>query len=439
MVGNQDTLHDKVITGNAGVLCVPAFKFNLLYVSQLTKALKCCAAFYPDFCILQDLFTVKEKEIGKKEGELYVLHTQRRLNNPAKSFAVVRADIELWHKRLGHVPFSVIKKLPNLTSSDSTRISHCEVCPLPRQARILFPISTTRAVDYFDLLHMDGECVEAAVYIINRIPSTVLHNKSPFEVLFGRQASMSHMRVLGCLCFATNLVKEDKFGPHAIRSVFLGYAPTQKGYKLYNIEQRSIFVSMDVVFHEDMYPFQYNAEEFRVYPQSTSIVNNDCILSPIDSRGVEELGNTHTDTIADVPIYEMHATLSSIPNNAEESATVVPEIQAPVVENEASVPSDIRQSGPPIVCYQRRSGRTTKPPIWLKDYIRPQGRSSSASHCLYPISDVIHYDSLSAKYQAYVAKVSSETEPASFYGAAKDMRWIEAMKADVQALEDNHT
>lgn len=124
-------------------------------MSQLTKALKCCAAFYPDFCILQDLFTVKEKEIGKKEGELYVLHTQRRLNNPAKSFAVVRADIELWHKRLGHVPFSVIKKLPNLTSSDSTRISHCEVCPLPRQARILFPISTTRAVDYFDLLHMD--------------------------------------------------------------------------------------------------------------------------------------------------------------------------------------------------------------------------------------------------------------------------------------------
>ncbi|XP_075112206.1 uncharacterized protein LOC142182134 [Nicotiana tabacum] len=195
------------------------------------------------------------------------------------------------------------------------------------------------------------------------------------------------MRVLGCLCFATNLVKGDKFGPRAIRC----------------ISGRSIFVSRDVVFHEDVYPFQYNAEDFRVHSQSTSIINNDCLLSPIDSRGVEELGNTHIYTAADAPAHEIHATSSSIPNNAsnvEENATVVPEIHAPVVKDEASVPSNIRQSGPPIACDQR---------------------------------------SLSAKYQAYVAKVSSETEPTSFYEVTKDMRWIEVMKSEIQALEDNHT
>jgi len=132
---------------------VPTFKFNLLSVSQLTKAFKCCAAFYPDFCILQDLFTRKVEEIGKKEGELYVLHTQRRLKDPAKSFIVVRDEVELWHRRLGHV--SVIKKLSSFNCSYSTGISHRDICPLARQARISFPISTTRAANYFDLLHMD--------------------------------------------------------------------------------------------------------------------------------------------------------------------------------------------------------------------------------------------------------------------------------------------
>nr|XP_016472114.1 PREDICTED: uncharacterized protein LOC107794164 [Nicotiana tabacum] len=106
--------------------------------------------------LLQDLFTGKVNEIGKKEGELYVLHTQRRLKSPAKSFAVVKADTELWHKRMGHVSFPVIKKLPNFTSSDSTKISHCDICPLARQARIPFPISTTRAVDCFDLLSLQS-------------------------------------------------------------------------------------------------------------------------------------------------------------------------------------------------------------------------------------------------------------------------------------------
>ncbi|XP_069146899.1 uncharacterized protein [Solanum lycopersicum] len=63
-----------------------------------------------------------------------------------------------------------------------------------------------------------GCCVQAVVYILNRVPSTVLGNVSPFEELYNKPPSFDHMRVIGCLCFATNLMKQDKFSPRAIKA-----------------------------------------------------------------------------------------------------------------------------------------------------------------------------------------------------------------------------
>ena len=54
------------------VLCVPDFNFNLLSVAKLTRQLNCCAIFYPDFFLLQDLLTGRVKEIGKRDGGLYI-------------------------------------------------------------------------------------------------------------------------------------------------------------------------------------------------------------------------------------------------------------------------------------------------------------------------------------------------------------------------------
>lgn len=86
-------------------------------------------------------------------------------------------------------------------------------------------------------------CVEAVVYVINRIPSSVLDNKAPYELLYKHEPNLSHLRVIGCKCYATSLVKQDKFSPRAIRSLLLGYSSHQKSYKLLNLETRSVFVS----------------------------------------------------------------------------------------------------------------------------------------------------------------------------------------------------
>ena len=39
------------------VLSLPNFSFNLMFVSKLTRTLKCYISFFPDFCLFQDLMT----------------------------------------------------------------------------------------------------------------------------------------------------------------------------------------------------------------------------------------------------------------------------------------------------------------------------------------------------------------------------------------------
>lgn len=48
------------------------------------------------------------------------------------------------------------------------------------------------------------------------------------------------------------------------------------------------------------------------------------------------------------------------------------------------------------------------------------------------------YDKLTPKYQAYITTFSTIVE-STYEKASKDQRWIEAMEAEIAALEDNHT
>ena len=94
------------------------------------------------------------------------------------------------------------------------------------------------------------------MYLINRLPTTILKGKTPYEVFHKVKAKLDHLKILGCLCYATRLPKVDKFSPRADACIFLGYATAQKGYKLYNSSQRRMLVSQDVVFKEDIFPYE---------------------------------------------------------------------------------------------------------------------------------------------------------------------------------------
>ena len=101
-----------------------------------------------------------------------------------------------------------------------------------------------------------GECVLASTHIINLMPTVVLGWTTPYEKLFGEPPSYDHLKVIGCLCYGIDASKKlDKFEAKGVRSVLVGYPYAQKGYTLYDLEKKRVYVSRDVLFEEDIFPF----------------------------------------------------------------------------------------------------------------------------------------------------------------------------------------
>lgn len=94
-----------------------------------------------------------------------------------------------------------------------------------------------------------GECVLTAAYLINRTPSSVLKNATPYERLYNKSPAYDHLRVFSCLCYAHNQTHGgDKFATRSRRCVFIGYPHGKKGWRLYDLKTNEFFVSRDVVF-----------------------------------------------------------------------------------------------------------------------------------------------------------------------------------------------
>jgi hypothetical protein len=64
------------------VLHIPSFQVNLLSVSKHTHDLNCIIIFHPNFCILQDLNTIKMIGPGKEHNGLYYLSEHTAIKPP---------------------------------------------------------------------------------------------------------------------------------------------------------------------------------------------------------------------------------------------------------------------------------------------------------------------------------------------------------------------
>ncbi|RVX06403.1 Retrovirus-related Pol polyprotein from transposon RE1 [Vitis vinifera] len=100
-------------------------------------------------------------------------------------------------------------------------------------------VETTRTI----LLHSNvpfrfwGDAVLTACYLINRMPSSVLHDQIPHSLLFPDQPLyFLPPRVFGCTCFVHILtLGQDKLSSKAMKYLFLGYSRLQKGYRCYSL------------------------------------------------------------------------------------------------------------------------------------------------------------------------------------------------------------
>ncbi|XP_075074404.1 uncharacterized protein LOC142162005 [Nicotiana tabacum] len=196
-----------------------------------------------------------------------------------------------------------------------------------------------------------GDCIKTAVHLINKWP-TSLHGKSPYEILYNKLPAIDHLKVFGCLCFASNLPKGDKF---AKRAKILDTDPTTPNTEAVEGEHEVQDISAELL--------PSNVPEIDIDPHTS-------MLEPINDQG------------------------------------------------------------------SRKTTRTSKPLVWLKDY---QTTKKFTGCCLYPLSNTLAYANLSTGYQAYLEAFSVKVEPNTFQQASYDNRWVTTMKKEIKALEDNNT
>ncbi|GJS58478.1 putative ribonuclease H-like domain-containing protein [Tanacetum coccineum] len=96
-----------------------------------------------------------------------------------------------------------------------------------------------------------AEAVATACYTQNRSLIHTLHNKTPYELVYDKKPDLTFFRVFGSLCYPTN-DNEDlgKLQPTADIGIFVGYAPSRKGYRIYNKRTRRIMETIHVQFNE---------------------------------------------------------------------------------------------------------------------------------------------------------------------------------------------
>nr|GEU30738.1 retrovirus-related Pol polyprotein from transposon TNT 1-94 [Tanacetum cinerariifolium] len=163
----------------------------------------------------------------------------------------------LWHRHLNHLNFGTIndlarkdlvRGLPRLKFENDHLCSACQLGKSKKHTHK--PKAENTNLEVLNTLHMDL-CGPMRVQTIN--------GKKYILVIVD-----DYSRVFGALCYPTN-ENEDlgKLQPTADAGIFVGYAPSKKGYRIYNKRTRRIMETIHVQFDEltePMVPVQLELE-----------------------------------------------------------------------------------------------------------------------------------------------------------------------------------
>ena len=98
---------------------------------------------------------------------------------------------------------------------------------------------------------------QTATYLINRLPTLVLHHQSPYFVLYHKLLAYTHLKVFGFSCFPyLHLYNTHKLLHRSLECAFLGYSSHHKGYLCLDIHYGRVYISCHVIFNEDSFPFK---------------------------------------------------------------------------------------------------------------------------------------------------------------------------------------
>ncbi|GJS88443.1 retrovirus-related pol polyprotein from transposon TNT 1-94 [Tanacetum coccineum] len=202
-----------------------------------------------------------------------------------------------------------------------------------RRNRTLVEAARTMMIFSKAPMFLWAEAVATACYTQNRSLIHTRHNKTPYELVHDKKPDLTFFRVFGALCYPTNDSEDlGKFQAKADIGIFVGYAPSRKGYRIYNKRTRRLMETIHVTFdemHQSMAPVRMSSgpEPFIMTPGQLKSG-----LAPTDKE-LEMLFQ---------PMFDEHLEQSRV-NEPVPSAT---EINAQVVPPGTSLSTTIAQDAP---------------------------------------------------------------------------------------------
>ena len=184
-----------------------------------------------------------------------------------------------------------------------------------------------------------GEAIMAANYLRNRSPTVgTKEDKTPYEIFKGKKPNIENLRVWGCKCsvFIPDN-QRGKLDSKVWEGHLVGYAETQKGWRIWNSARRGIIVSRDVKFYEK--------EIMNYQPPS----HEDDVLSWDEGREQETLPQEHDEEerVALIPIPMLPRRAIDNRNevgsgNLDPSLEIEPELDQP--EENAEVEQNVQEN-----------------------------------------------------------------------------------------------
>nr|GEU29561.1 retrovirus-related Pol polyprotein from transposon TNT 1-94 [Tanacetum cinerariifolium] len=96
-----------------------------------------------------------------------------------------------------------------------------------------------------------AKVVATACYTQNRSLIHTRHHKTPYEMVHNKRHDLTFFKVFGALCYPTNDSEDlGKLQPTANIGIFVGYAPSRKGYRIYNKRTQRIMETIHIQFDE---------------------------------------------------------------------------------------------------------------------------------------------------------------------------------------------
>lgn len=313
-----------------------------------------------------------------------------------------------------------------------------------------------------------GELMQAAVYLSNRVPHAALSNGTPYKALYGKDAYLGNLRVIGARSFVHVETHTKKLEPRAWEGRLVGYSTDSKSYRIYNPATKRVRESRNVVFIEtpsalprlevggfDDGDFTYDegddlVRDVRDHTSNIDIHGPSPNIDAADPFVTTLIGQIHDVTNRDIGIGTAAPTPPISPGGVSPAEQGPPPSDASPsgASPSGSLPSgSASRGGSSRGGSASRGGRATTPAVTRATASTPNARTISelrrlnfAYSTMGEYQDVAHKDDMPrfAEY-AYAVQTMQPGIPKSFYDAMKTPEaslWRAAADKEMDSLHE---